>query len=712
MPPTSEQEGNQPLTNRTVWPTAEPASNVGGAPDALNQKSVPQARPLLHWADDESHDGVDLQHDDWVLSVAISPDGHHALTASLDSKLKVWLVNTGEEVASFDIGVPARYFSGSPQFSANGTLLFVTGVDGRVYFGPWAESAPLRVLPIGPESAVNRAALAPNNDHIITGHEDGRVLLTALSALDTVKILSGPSNDAISAVAFSADSRYAAAGTRNGNTRVWNLEMPDQPVPLARHGDYVNTVASSPAGDLWATSSDDATVNISDPRGELVAVLRQGDRINSAVFSSDGKLLATACVDKTAGVFDPRTGKRVATVHGHDDELVATVFSHDTTLVATAGIDGKSLVSYARTGDVLFELSGHGAVFAVAFTPDGRRLATASADSVARLRDITTGQVFAGPTGQVNTVAISPPDGQFTATASEDGFARVYRTADGEQVAVLDDHSAAVNSAAFSPDGTRIATSSLDRTVRVKEWQQPAAESEVFRHEAEAESAEFSRDGRSLATSTRFEVKIWDLQTHQPRTTIRPEPKAVNNPFAAFLGVSFSPNSKLVVTSHYDQTARIWNAQTGDLIRPLVGHTGVVYGAMFDRGGRRVVTAGGDCTARVWLAATGRQLQVLVSPAGQLRSAAFIADGQLVVGGTVNGRLLVWRVVNGQLLLTLRQHAALVTSVTASPDGNLLLSSSDDRTAKAVSLQSRQSSLKELSTTASHHERVPADSGP
>jgi WD40 repeat protein len=633
-------------------------------------------------------DGAVLIHDDWVMSVAISCDGGHVLTASLDNTLKVWLVATGEEVARFDLDVPARFFSGAPQFSDDGTRLFVTTVDGRIHVGPWAGSAPLQLLPIGLESAVNRAALATDNDTFIAGLEDGRVLLSKLSQLDTVTILSGPSNDPISCVAFSSDRRYAAAGTRNGNTRVWDLQSPDQPVPLRPHAGYVNTVAFNPAGDLLATSSDDGTANIFNPGGDLLAEVSHGDRVNSAEFSGDGAMLATASVDKTAGVFHARTGQRIATVHGHHDELVAAKFSHDRMLLATAGSDGKSLVSSARTGGVLRELSDHvGAVFDVAFTPDGRILATAGADSTARLRDITTGQLFAGHKAAVNTVAISPPDGQFAATASEDGFAHVYRTADGERITALDGHIGGVNSAAFSPDGIRLATAGQDRTVRVTEWQVPDAVSKVFNHEAEVDSAEFSPDGLSLATSTRFEVLILNLQTGQPRIRIRPEPAAVHNPFAAFLGVSFSPDSKFLVTHHYDQKARIWDARTGALIRPLVAHTSLVYTSLFDRSGRRVVTASGDGTARVWLAATGRQLQVLTSPVGQLRCAAFVGDGQLVVGGTVNGRVLVWRVADEQLLLDLPQHAALVKSVTASPNGNLLLSSSDDWTAKAISLQ-------------------------
>ncbi len=291
----------------------------------------------------------------------------------------------------------------------------------------------------------------------------------------------------------------------------------------------------------------------------------------SAAFSPDGQRIVTASGDETARVWNAATGQQLAKLEGHTDHVVSAAFS-----------------------------------------PDGQRIVTASEDETARVWNAATGQQVAkleGHTGAVYSAAFSP-DGQRIVTASEDKTARVWNAATGQQLAKLDGHTGDVYSAAFSPDGQRIVTASGDKTARV--WN--------------------AATGQQVATLGR---PYWSVSAPRfPRTVNASSPRALirrhgsgTRPLGSCWrkleghtdsvdSAAFSPDGQRIVTASYDQTARVWNAATGQQLAKLEGHTGSVDSAAFSPDGQRIVTASGDQTARVWNAATGQQLAKLEGHAG------------------------------------------------------------------------------------------------
>src|SRR5271157_5744549 len=333
---------------------------------------------------------------------------------------------------------------------------------------------------------------------------------------------------------------------------------------------------------------------------------------------------------------------------------------------------------------VRMTLKGHtAAVISVAWSPDGKRLATASQDKTAKVWDAASGKELLTLKGHgdfVTGVAWSP-DGKRLATASQDKTAKVWDAASGQELVTLTGHTDCVIKVAWSPDGNKLATAGQDKTARVWDANSGQEMLNLKGHGASGMdfiySVAWSPDGKRLATASVDQTsKVWDAASGQELLTLKGRSAPGTD---VVFSVAWSPDGKRLATASQDKTAKVWDAASGQELLTRRGHDFAVLSIAWSPDGKRLATASSeDQTSKVWDAASGQELLTLSHRglggwgSGLAIEVAWSPDGKRLATGGWNSTATLWDAAGGQELLTLKGHGGYVTSVAWSPDGKRL----------------------------------------
>jgi WD40 repeat protein len=453
-------------------------------------------------------------------------------------------------------------------------------------------------------SSLNAVDVSPDGNYLLTGSDDGLVLLWATETGEIVQQLDGHAA-AVQAVAFSPDGHWALSGSADDTAVLWNLDSGELAQRLVGHKGDVSGVAFTPDGKQAVTSEDTAAA----PSDLIVWDVASGEMVRRFGGTAEGN---------QEGILD-------MALSGNGRSALVGQFNY-------AGTNEHTLVLWdVDSGEPIHFFSEMDRTIAgVAISPDGRFGLAAAADDLLYYFDISTA---------LNT-------GMST----------------GELVRRLQGHEGSVLAVAFSPDGKQAVSASQDQTIIWWDLVTGTMIERLRSGAAEIHSLHFLGDTEVVSAATDGSLQIWDLTSawqlarwgangsgHLP-----PLPGPENRG----MGLTISPDGRYALSGGNDPDTDLilWDYETGTALRHLTGSLGNIYDVAFTPGGKQALAATQDGALILWNLTTGEVIRRLEGHQGSVNSVEISSNGRYAISGSLGGDVIYWDLNTGEILQRLIGH--------------------------------------------------------
>jgi len=624
------------------------------------------------------------------VSISFSPDGKYLASGSYErvwqvsngrliGTVKVWQVSNGRLIGTFKGHLDLVT---SVAFSPDGGLLASGSLDKTIKLWQVSDGKLIRTLK-GHKGMVWSVSFSPDGKYLASGGGplDTDIRLWHVVTGKVTKILKWYiDRDYVNWVCFSADSKYLASASNGGSIKVWRVADGSQIKTFK--GD---SVCFSPDGKCLASATScDAIELWSIPNWRLVETFRfrRSNQVRFLLFSPDGTYLA--CVinntinllsfsdNKTSDkktelkqteeiqTAETKTEFELVIPKGHLDEVRSVAFSPDGRYLASGSRDGT--VKLWRIPDGILIKTSHvgGTLYAMAVTPDFRYLATSDSEKIKiwRLTDGTLLRILKGHYDGASCLAFSR-NGKYLASASK-GIVRLWRMSDGTLLRWLPAEYK-ISSVIFTPDNKYIVSASR----KIKVWRiTDGTLVKTFSTSGSPDSISLSPDGRLLAASYGNTIKIW--QTSNGGLI-----KMLKEGDTKFIfSIDFSPDGRYLASGSWsgfrNRTARLWRLSDWHLVKTIkTSCDDLTYWhflVKFSPDGKYLAGSLASRTIKLWSVPNGKLIRTLKGYSWPVRFVNFSPDGKFLISRDKSLRL--WQLSNGTLVKTLKGHSLIF-----SPDG-------------------------------------------
>ena len=597
-----------------------------------------------------------------VREVGFQPAGALMLIQRVDETLELWDLGSGR-------ARPLARRASSYQalrFSPDGRWLGGVGDDGAVDLWSLPDGNP---KPLADARARALELAFVGTDRVVVGGQDHQVRLYDLRGGEPRLV--GTHQAQVNRVRVSGDGRFIVTSDPLDVTRLWDLQSGRARTFVGRAGEG-RVVSEFAPDDTLALALGGGTLELVDPTTGATRSLRgHTSQVTEARFTSDGKHLVSGSEDGTVRIWDVASGESTP-LHGHGSQILSISLSPDGSFFATGSAD-KSVRLWTLGRDRLVVRHPDRELNAVAFAPDGARLAVGGAGGLVELCDAATlaCHALAGARGEVESVGFLRDgrlvSGSFDATVRLwDAAGRLLKTFVGEEP---------IASLATSPDGTRVAFAGAAHTLTTLELGSGERKQAHTDGALSGWDVAFSPDGTLVAVGEGSDVRVWDWAGGSSRL-LRGHTGLVQH-------VAFSPSGQMLATASADTTLGLWDLAGGSG-RFLRGHTNGVRWVGFAPDGASLASSGLDGTVRVWRVSEGNG-RVLIGHHGAVGGVVFSPDGRLLASAGDDHTVRIWDAASGESRVV-RGHEGPVRSVAFSPDGKTLASVGRDGALQLVRL--------------------------
>ena len=717
----SETKGSPPegLSVEDLWEwrllgTSRSELLVGHGDWVIGVAVTPNGQKIVSTGDDKRLIVWDLEtgkqeqvlkgHTGRVWSVAITPDGLRAVSASDDKTLIVWNLETGE--AERVLATHSHWVQ-SVVITPDGRRAVSGSFDRTVKVWDLENGREERTL-VGHEDYVNCVGVTSDGRRAVSASADQTVRVWDLTLESPanlgplVRTFKGHLKDVLSIV-LTPDGRHVISGSEDGEIRVWNFATGRLERSWSAHKTSVSDIVITPDGRLVISASSDWTIKLWElSTGKLIRTINEDSYVNAIDITPDGQRIISACYNKTLKVWELSSSDSPTLLRGHTGEVCDVVLTPDGKRAVSASEDQTIKVWDLATREAILTLRGHERrVIALAVTSDGQRIISVGWDDTMRVWDSKTGQLLnvirEFESSVIGCVALTG-DGLRAAWGGREGRLKIWNLATGQMDRSFVGHQHSVWDVAITRDGQHLISAGGDGTVRV--WD--ITTSEVLRkvgHRGSVNTIVITSDGKQVISGSgmsddlvrRFgdkdnSIKVWDLKSGAECLTLIGHTARVT-------GIAVSSDARLLLSIADDGTMKAWDLTNGGLIWSKTGFTLNALAIALTADGSQAITASVDGNLQLWELSPTGGAAILGRHHGKALFVEVTTNGQAISIG-LDYKLKIWDITNrrcvGELDLTVAEEAKPIRAVALTPDARRAAFCLSDHTIVVMDLRTRK----------------------